>query len=262
MALGRWTARVLQLIGFAGLLVCLALAVSILVGRTWVSVAVGDAFTSADTSIETGLARIDDARARLAQGAGTLDELLTELGPLPATSPIPAAVAARVSQVVDTYAPARDRYVEARSEAQAALLYLQLARGAAPSVEIPPGVSDALSEADDRLARIDSALTGLRSAARATAGDVAAAATTLRDAVTTAAESAGTLRTAVDGLRVRIDDVHGSVDRVLWIGTAGLLAIVGYVALLNLLLVWLARRRPRTRIDDDGVTGVEASPGQ
>jgi hypothetical protein len=246
MALGRWTSRALQVVGFAGLLVCIALAVAILLGRTWVGVAVGDTFASVDTSMADGLAGIDDATARLSGGAATLDELLSELGPLPATSPVPAAVAARVSQVVDAYTPARDRYVEARAKARAALDYLQLSGRLTPGTEIPPGVSAALTAADDQLTRVDTALVGLRGAARGTAGDVAAATTALRDAITTAADAAGGLRTEVDGLRIRLGDIHAGIDRALWLGTGAILAIVGYVALLNLIIIWLARRRPRT----------------
>jgi hypothetical protein len=245
MALGRWSSRLLQLLGFVGLVLCIALMVGILLGRSFVAVAVGDVFVTADTSIANGLASIDDARNRLTGGAGTLEELIGDLGPLPATAAVPAAVSAKISSVIDAYAPARDRYVAAREQAQAALGYVRAAARFVPGVELPSGVSDALVQADDRLTRFDTALSGMRGAARATAGDVAAAATSLRETVTSAVATAGTLRTAVDDLRVRIDDIHVSIDRVLWLGTGALLAIVGYVALLNVLIIWLARRRPK-----------------
>jgi hypothetical protein len=250
MALGRWTSRILQVIGFAGLLVCIVLAVGILLGRTWIGVTVGDAFTTVDTTVADGLASIDDATARLGAGVSTLDELLGQIGTLPASSPVPAAVAARVSQVVDAYTPARDRYVEARSKARAALDYLALISRVTPGVELPTGVSDTLATVDDRLITIDTALVGLRSAVRGTAGDIATAATGLRDGIGRATDAARTLRSSVDGLRSRIVDVHASVDRVLWLGAGALLAIVAYVGLLNVLLIWLARRRPKVAADE------------
>ena len=249
MALGRWNSRILQVIGFAGLLVCIVLAITILLGRAWVGVAVGDAFTTVDTTIADGTASIDDATARLGAGVGMLDELLGQIGTLPASSAVPAAVAARVSQVVDAYTPARDRYVEARTKARAALDYLEMFGRVTPGVEIPSGVSTALTAADERLVAIDTALVGLRGAARGTAGDVASAATSLRDGIATATDAARNLRTAVDGLRLRIVDVHAGIDRVLWIGAGAVLAIVGYVALLNVIIIWLARRRPRTPLE-------------
>jgi hypothetical protein len=261
MALGRWTSRVLQLLGLAGLLVCIVLAIGILVGRTWIGITVGDGFTTVDTTISDGLASIDDATARLTGGGGALDELITQLGPLPATSPIPAAVAARITEVVDATAPARDRFVDARSQAQAAIRFLELARRIAPDVEIPTGVSGALATADERLAGFDSALVRLRGAARATAGDVAAAAAAMREAVTRAADAATTLRGEVGRLQARLVDVHASIDRVLWLGAGALLAIVGYVALLNLLVVWLARRGRRPPGVDRGPIVEEAAPG-
>jgi hypothetical protein len=262
MALGRWTSRFLQLIGFAGLLVCIALAIAILLGRTWIGVAVGNGFTTVDTTIADGLASIDDATARLGAGVGTLDELLGQIGSLPASSAVPAAVAARVSQVVDAYTPARDRYVEARAKARAALSYLDSMGRVVPGVEVPTGVTTALAAADDRLVSIDTALVGLRGAARGTAGDVAAAATGLRDGIATAVDAARSLRSSVDDLRLRIADVHTTVDRVLWLGAGALLVVVGYVGLLNALITWLARRRPKAVVDAGVVTADEAMHGQ
>jgi hypothetical protein len=262
MALGRWTSRILQLIGFSGLLVCIVLAIGILLGRTWIGVAVGNGFTTVDTTIADGLASIDDATARLGAGVGTLDELLGQIGTLPASSAVPAAAAARVSQVVDAYTPARDRYVEARAKARAALDYLDSMARVVPGVEVPTGVTTALAAADDRLVGIDTALVGLRGAARGTAGDVASAATALRDGIATGVDAAGNLRSSVDDLRLRIADVHTSVDRVLWLGAGALLVVVGYVGLLNALLIWLARRRPKAIADAGMVTADEAMRSQ
>jgi len=261
MPLGRMTAWVLQLLGSLGLIVCIALVIGILAGRAWIGVAVGDGFTTVDTTISDGLAKVDEAKARLTDSGGALGQLLDDLGPLPSTSPIPAAVAARITQVVDAAAPARDRFVEARSQAQVALSYLQLVARVAPGVELPTGVSTALANADDRLTRIDSALLTLRSAARATAGDVAAAATGMRDAVSSAADAATGLRTQVEGLRTRLADVHATVDRVLWIGAGALLLLVGYVGLLNLIVIWLARRGRRAAAVESGPGAAEATPG-
>ena len=263
MALGRWSSRLLQLLGFVGLVVCIVLAVGILLGRSYVAVAVGDVFVTADTSISNGLASIDDARDRMTGGAGTLEELIGDLGPLPATGAVPAAVAAKVSSVMEAYAPARDRFVAAREQAQAALGYVRAAARFVPGVELPTGVSDTLAQADDRLTRLDAALSGMRGAARATAGDIAAAATTLRERVTSAVDTARTLRTAVEDLQIRIADVHVTIDRILWLGTGALLAIVGYVALLNVLIIWLARRRPKVvaPTTDAGPVSSEATPG-
>ncbi len=261
MALGRMTAGVLQLLGLVGLVVCIGLAIAILAGRAWIGVAVGDGFATVDQTISSGLASVDEAKARLTDGRAALAQLIDDLGPLPSNSPIPAAVAARITQVVDAAAPARDRFVEARSHAQAALGYLQLVTRMAPDVELPTGVSAALTTADDRLARIDSALITLRSAARATAGDVAAAATGMRDAVSNAADAAGGLRTEVERLQARIADVHTSLDRVLWIGAGGLLLLVGYVGLLNVLVIWLARRGRRVPAVEGSAAALEATPG-
>jgi hypothetical protein len=254
---GRWTSGLIQLLGLAGLLACIVVAAAILLGRAWIGVGVGHAFTTVDATIADGLAGIDDATGRLTDGAGTLDGLLRELGPLPSTAPVPAAVAARVSQVVDSYNPARDRYVEARSKARAALDFLELSVRVAPGPDTPAGVSTALADADGQLARIDTALVGLRGAARGTAGDVAAAATMLREAIGAATVATRTLRTEVDGLRMAIADVHAGVDRALWISAGVVLGVVGYVALLDLIVIWLVRRRPPVALAGAEVPGEE-----
>ena len=261
MALGRWTSRALQLLGLAGLAACLVLAVGILLGRAWVSAVVSDTFVTADSSIADGLASIDQAAASLTGGIGALDEVLADLGPLSSTTPIPASVAARISTVVDSYGPARDRWVAAREQAAAALRYVQLASRVVPGADQPTGLDDALRTADERLTGIDAALTGLRAGARTTAGDAAAAATRLRDAISTAADTALTIRVEVDALRIRIADVNARVDRMLWNGTGGLLLVVGYVALLNAMILWLARRRPKVTPAIDEGPGSWANPG-
>jgi hypothetical protein len=261
MALGRLTSGVLQLLGLIGLIVCIALAVGILAGRAWIGVTVGDGFTTVDTTITNGLAKVDDAKARLTDGGGRLDQLLTDLGPLPATSPIPAAVSARITELVDAASPARDTLVEARSQAQVAISYLQLLHQLVPNIEVPDRVSTALTSVDERLTQVDTAIASMRSAARATAGDVAAAATSMRDAVKNAADSATNLRGGVEDLQARLVDVHAGVDRVLWVGAGGLLILVGYVALLNVLVIWLARRGRRAAAVDRGPALAEATPG-
>ena len=261
MALGRVTSGVLQLLGLIGLIVCIALAVGILAGRAWVGVTIGDGLTTVDTTITNGLAKVDDAKARLTDGGGRLDQLLTDIGPLPATSPIPAAMSARITELVDAAAPARDTLAEARGQAQVAIGYLQLVHQLVPNVQLPDRVSTALTNVDERLTQIDTAVASMRAAARATAGDIAAAATSMRDAVKNAADSATNLRGGVEDLQARLVDVHDSIDRVLWIGAGGLLAIVGYVALLNLLVIWLARRGRRAGALDGGPALAEAAPG-
>jgi hypothetical protein len=83
----------------------------------------------------------------------------------------------------------------------------------------------------------------------------------MRDAVSSAADAATGLRTEVDGLRTRVADVHTSVDRMLWIGAGALLLIVGYVALLNVLVIWLARRGRHAAAVERDPAVLEGAPG-
>jgi hypothetical protein len=45
-------------------------------------------------------------------------------------------------------------------------------------------------------------------------------------------------------------------------GTGAVLAVIGYVALLDLLIIWLARRRPRAALGDDEPVAAGAMHGQ
>ena len=243
--LGPRTRAGLRVLGWTGLIICAILALGILGGRIWVGNAIGGVFTTADGAIGEGLASLDDARTRLSEGAANLDAAINELAAAPAASAVSAGIAARLNDLGDRYAAVRDRYVEARAKARSALLLAGVASGVVPGFEIPPAVAPALAAIDDRLTQLDARLRGLRTAASTTASDAVAAAQGLRTAVGTASDAAQNVRAQVEGLRVTIGNVQGGIERVLWIGAGGLLLIVGYVALLNALILWLGRRVPR-----------------
>jgi len=243
--LGPRTRASLRLLGWAGLIICAILALGILAGRIWVGTAIGGVFTTADTAIAEGLASLDDAKARLAEGAANLDATINELAAAPAASAVPAGIAAKLNEVGDRYAAVRDRYVDARAKARAALQLAGVASGIVPGFSVPPEVAPALAAIDDRLTQLDARLSALRTAATTRASEAVAAAQGLRTAVSTAGDAAANVRAQVEALRVRIDDVESGMNRILWIGAGGFLLIIGYVALLNALILWLGRKVPR-----------------
>jgi len=258
--LGPRTRASLRLLGWAGLIICAILALGIIGGRIWVGNALGGIFVTADTAIGDGLTSFDDATARLSDGAASLDAAINELASAPAASAVSAGIAAKLNEVGDRYAAVRDRYVDARERARSALRLASVASGLAPGFDVPAGVAPALAAIDDRLTQLDARLSALRTAAATTAGDAVAAAQGLRTAVGTARDAAQNVRAQVEGLRVTITNVQGGVERVLWIGAAGLLLIVGYVALLNWLIIWLGRRVPRPEVATASAAASPESP--
>ena len=241
---GRKTSILLQAFGLIGLIGSLVLGVGILFGRSWASDTVGQVFVVADSSIGDGLAAYDDATGRLNGRIDDLDALLGLVGSAPANSPVSAAIAGRIAGVTDGYTALRDRYVQARERAQAALRTLAIANRI-PGLEVPTDLGDSLANVDARLAQVDEAVTGLRTAASGRAGDLAAAVTTFRDRLAGIQELTQTVRDRIVALQDRVGVVHGRVDTGIWLGAGALLVIVLYVALLNLLIIWLARRRPK-----------------
>src|SRR3954447_12446658 len=244
-ALGTRTRTALQVLGWAGLIASLLLAFGIILGRVWVGGTIGQVFTSGDVAISIGLGGLDEATSRLSEGTASLDSAISQLASAPAGSAVPAGIAARLSEIGDRYAAGRDRFIDARAKAASALSFAQAASGILPGVSIGDE-TPVLDAVDERLSRLDAALRGLRTAAVTRASDAIGAAQTLRDAISTAADAAGAVRTRVVAVQTRLTEVRGTVERVLWIGAGGLLLIVAYVALLNGLIVWLARRaRPK-----------------
>jgi hypothetical protein len=241
---GRKTSILLQVFGLIGLIGSIVLAAGILLGRSWASDTVGQVFVVADSSISDGLATYDDATGRLNGRIDDLDALLGLVGSAPANSPVTAAIAARIGSATDGYAAIRDRYVQARERAQSALRTLAIANRI-PGLEVSTDLSDSLAQVDSRLTQVDAAVTALRTAASGRVGDLAAAVTTFRDRLAGIQELTQTVRDRIVGLQDRVVVIHGRVDSGLWLGAGALLVVVAYVALLNLLIIWLARRRPK-----------------
>ena len=253
---GRKTSIVLQVFGLIGLIGSLVLGAGILLGRSWASDTVGQVFVVADTSIGEGLATYDDAAGRLNGRIDDLDALLGLVGSAPANSPVTAAIAARIASATDGYAAIRDRYVQARERAQAALRTLAIANRI-PGLEVPTDLSDSLANVDSRLTQVDAAVTALRTAASGRAGDLAAAVTAFRDRLAGVQELTQTVRDRIVALQDRVTVVHGRVDSGIWLGAGALLVVVVYVALLNLLIIWLARKRPKAVVAPAATVAAE-----
>ncbi len=69
-----------------------------------------------------------------------------------------------------------------------------------------------------------------------------------RDAITAlgatldrVAELTTRIETATQDLQQRVDDAHRRIDLYLWLAAGGMLLVVLYVAVLNGLVIWLAR---------------------
>jgi hypothetical protein len=260
-ALGRRSRAGLQTLGWIGLILSILLAFGILLGRIWVGGTIGQVFTSADVAIGIGVAGLDQASSRLNDGLATLDSTVSELASAPAGSAVPAGIAARLTDIGDRYAAIRDRYVDARAKAASAISLAQAASGLLPGVTVDGDSTPVLDAIDDKLTGLDDALRSLRTAAATRASDAVVAAQTLRGTVAGVADAATAVKARVVRVQTTLDDAQSTIERVLWIGAGGLLIIVAYLALLNGLIIWLARRArpdpvlaPATPVEPDPET--------
>ena len=159
-----------------------------------------------------------------------------------ADTPLADAIRGRVAAVADGYANLREGYADARAQVAATLQFAEALQGRLPGVQVPARAAGVLAAVDQRLTDIDSKVVALREGAAATVGSVTTAAGALETVVTNAATSVGELRTTVDELQTSVDDASASVHFYLWLVTGGILLFLAWIGLLNVLVIWLARR--------------------
>ena len=101
-----------------------------------------------------------------------------------------------------------------------------------------------LGALDARLQQFDDNLSRLREGgvAQAVRDRVVEGATNLRGTIGEVADLGGRIQTRLDQAQERLDQANSRLDGFLWIITIVLLLLVGYVAVLNGLVIWLARR--------------------
>jgi hypothetical protein len=236
---GRSAVRIFAWIGLA---LCLVLAIGILFGRTWLAGYVDDVFGTVDRAVANGSTVVAVTTGRLEERVADLDTLISDLGATAATVTVPPAIAQRATGIADRFGQIRDGWVAVRAKIDAALRTLAQIDRALPFVDLPPGPTEQLAALDQRIADIDANISALRTGATSRVGDVISGATALRGAVDRVAEVGTRIEEGLAAVEDRLDRAHGTIDTIMWLTTALLLLLVGYVALLNVLLIRGYRR--------------------
>jgi hypothetical protein len=242
MTTGRKTGRVLQVVGVVGLVVCILAGVGVVAGRAWVGNGVDQVKATADQALERGSAAIEAAEARLTDRASDLAAIRTVLGAVVADAPLTESIRGRVAAVADGYANLREGYADARAQVAATLQFAQALGDRLPGVRVPDRAAGVLATVDQRLTEIDARVLELRESAATTVGAVTGAMGPLETVVTNAAASVRDLNASVDELQATVDDASASVHFYLWLVTGGILLFLAWIGLLNVLVIWLARR--------------------
>ena len=232
-----------RLFAIIGLFGCLILAIGILIGRGWVSDQVNGVFASVDDAVARGHTVVAVTTGRLEERVADLDTIITDISTVAETATVPAALVERASSIADRFGQIRDGWVAIRARIDAALETLAQVDRALPFVDLPTGPTEELAALDQRIAEIDTNIAGLRQGVAARVANVKAAATALRGAVDRVTDVGTRIETGLTAVEDRIDRAQGTIDTVMWATTIVLLLLVGYVALLNVLVLRLTRRR-------------------
>jgi hypothetical protein len=244
--------------GIVGLVFSIVLAIAILLGRGWLAAQVDGFFDSVDQGVGRASTVVAVATGRFDERLADLDTLVADAQAQVGAVTLPPALTQRVSDLADRFAQIRDGWVAIRARIDGVLETLAQLDRALPFIDLPTGPTDELAALDQRIAEIDASLTSLRTGATRRVQDVVDAATTLRGAVGRVSEVGVRLDTGLDAIGDRIDRARATIGTLMWLTTAGLLLLVGYVALLNVLII----RRPRGSrpADSAGSSNAPNSP--
>lgn len=231
-----------RIFAWVGLGLCLVLVLGILIGRTWLAGYVDDVFDTVDGAVANGSTVVAVTTGRLQERVADLDSLVADLRTSAATATVPPALAERATGLADRFAQIRDGWVSVRARIDAALATLAQIDRALPFIDLPPGPTEQLAALDQRIADIDANITSLRTGATARVGAVIDGATALRGAVDRVAEVGTRIEDGLAAVEDRLDRAHDTIDTIMWLTTATLVLLVGYVALLNVLLIRGYRR--------------------
>lgn len=240
----RKTRAAAAVAGVIGLVVCAVLAIGILIAHGWISDAVGGVFETADRQIERGSTIVELATDRVQERVTDVDDFIANVSSITPGANIPPELAMRAASLADRYDAVRNRFAELRARVESGLETVRQVARLVPFIDLPELPTEELAALDSRLQQFDDSLSRLREGgvAQAARDRVVEGATNLRGAIGEVADLGDRIQTRLDQAQERLDQANGRLDGFLWIITIVLLLLVGYIAVLNGLVIWLARR--------------------
>lgn len=233
-----------QVVGIVGIVVSVALAVVILFVHAQVSEGINGVFDTADRQIERGATIVGVATDRVQERVSDIDDFIATVSAITPGSNLPPALAERATSIADRYDAVRNQFAELRARVESALETVRQVARLVPFIDLPTGPTEELAALDAKLQQFDDALSQLRegSLASAVIDRVVQGATTLRGTIDDIAGLGERVQTRLAEAQQRLDQANARVDGILWLVTVILLLLVAYVAVLNALVIWLARR--------------------
>ena len=240
----RKTRATAQVAGVVGLVVCVVLAIGIILVSGRISDSIGGVFESADRQIERGSTIVELATDRVRERVTDIDDFIGNASAITPGANIPPALAARATAIADRYDAVRNQFAELRARVESGLETVRQVASLVPFIDLPTLPTEELAGLDARLQQFDDNVSRLREAGVASVAveRVVEGATNLRGAIDGVADLGGRIQTRLDEAQIRLDQANARLDGYLWILTMILLLLVAYIAILNGLVIWLARR--------------------
>ena len=250
---GSKLAIVGQVVGIAGIVVCLALAVGVLLGRGWAVDQVTSVSATIDETLAEGVPLLDSASTKVSDVQEQVVAL--EAAAIAVTgnpNPAPAlanALSERLSGVSERYLELRTTYASARENIVSAVQRLQMLDRLVPGIEIPQGPIDALTALDERVQELDASLSGIIGP-NGVVDSIQGAAQRIAERIDQADELLAKAEAGLEEAqakltetRTRIASTTATITTGISIGSIGLVVVFLYLALLHWILFRYASER-------------------
>jgi prefoldin subunit 5 len=244
-----------QVAGVVGIVVCLALAAGVLMGRGWATDTVSTVSATIDAKLAKAVPVLDTASSKVSEIAGRVGAVADAANAL-ADRPAPSSellqgLMGAVTSVSDRYLELRATYGDLKESVTGALNGLQTLERLIPGFSIPQGPIDALAKLDAAVTDMDAKIMGLTSAIPAS-GPVdmvaTAIATKVTEVQTKLQDLSGVItdaQTKLQDLQTQLASAESSINTAISLGSIGLILVLLWVAVLHWLLFRTGRQMRR-----------------
>ncbi len=246
-----------QTAGIVGIVLFLALAVVVLLGRGWAVSTVDDVSGTIDAKMAQAVPLIDNASAKVSEINGRVGVLTDTANSLAARAADASAGPGLLSGLRDQFSNLQSRYQDFRTSysgvrdtAMAALDRLQVLDRLIPGFTVPQGPIDALTAVDAKVQEIDGKITDVSNAitdgpVQQVATVVAEKTATVQAGLTNVTSVLSEAQTRLAELRTQVADTANTMNLFISIGSILLFLLFLYFAFLHWLLFHVGGRLRR-----------------
>ena len=239
-----------QAVGVIGIVLFVALAVVMLLGRGWATSTVDDISAGVDAKMAQVEPLIDNASAKVSEvngRVGALSDAANTLAAQAAAAPgLLSGVRDQVANLQNRYLEFRKTYGDVRDTALTALDRLKVIDRLVPGFDIPQEPIDALTALDARLQELDAKIMDVSAAitdgpVQKVAGVVAEKAATLQAGLTRVTSALDAAQTRLGELRTQVVSTANTINTFISIGSILLFLLFLYFAFLHYVLFHVGR---------------------